>query len=70
VTLTVIVMASLLALGACSGKKVKPNAGQNGQVVGSTTSSAGAQSAGIQPAAETAEAATPSSLPSLAKRMG
>lgn len=45
-TLTVIVMASLLALGACSGKKVKPNAGQTGQTVASTTSNSAAQSAG------------------------
>jgi peptidoglycan-associated lipoprotein len=44
-TLTVFVMASLLALGACSGKKVKPDAGQAGQTVGSTAAG-GAQSSG------------------------
>ncbi|MEY4760964.1 MAG: hypothetical protein RLZZ200_820 [Pseudomonadota bacterium] len=44
-TMTVFVMASLLALGACSGKKVKPGAGQSGQAVGATPNS-GAQSAG------------------------
>jgi len=45
-TLTVFVMASLLALGACSGKKVKPNAGQNSQAVAATSANTGAQSAG------------------------
>jgi peptidoglycan-associated lipoprotein len=43
-TLTVLLMASLLALGACSGKKVKPEAGAGGEAVASTA--AGAQSSG------------------------
>ncbi|MEN9704856.1 MAG: hypothetical protein RLZZ393_735, partial [Pseudomonadota bacterium] len=43
-TFTVFMMASLLALGACSGKKVKPDAGRS-QTVG-TTAAAGAQSSG------------------------
>ena len=44
-SVTVFVMASLLALGACSGKKVKPDAGQ-AQTVGASTTAAGAQSSG------------------------
>lgn len=43
-TLTVLLMASLLALGACSGKKVKPEAGTGGEAVAST--SGGAQTSG------------------------
>ena len=51
-TLTVLLMASLLALGACSGKKVKPEAGAGGETVSSTaggaqTSGAGGDSAGL-----------------------
>ena len=33
-TLTVLLLASVLALGACSGKKVKPGAGSGGEAVG------------------------------------
>ncbi|HEV7631533.1 MAG TPA: peptidoglycan-associated lipoprotein Pal [Steroidobacteraceae bacterium] len=33
-TLTVMLLASVLALGACSGKKVKPGAGSGGETVG------------------------------------
>ena len=50
-TLTVLLMASLLALGACSGKKVKPEAGAGGETVssagsGAQTSGAGGENAG------------------------
>jgi peptidoglycan-associated lipoprotein len=44
-TATVFMMVSLLALGACSGKKVRPDAGQAGQPVAAASTS-GAQSAG------------------------
>jgi peptidoglycan-associated lipoprotein len=44
-TLTVLLMASLLALGACSGKKVKPEAGSGGEAVAG--SAAGAQTSGV-----------------------
>jgi peptidoglycan-associated lipoprotein len=37
-TLTVVLLACVLALGACSGKKVKPGAGSGGEAVGSTDS--------------------------------
>jgi peptidoglycan-associated lipoprotein len=50
-TLTVLLMASVLALSACSGKKVKPGA-TGGEAVSSTA--AGAQTAG----ADGAEAST------------
>ena len=50
-TLTVLLMASVLALGACSGKKVKPEAGAGGEAVasapsGAQTSGTGGESAG------------------------
>ena len=43
--LTVVLMASVLALGACSGKKVKPAPGAGGQAIASTDT--GAQTAGV-----------------------
>ena len=45
-TLTVLLMASLLALGACSGKKVKPEAAAGGETVSSTAGGAQASGAG------------------------
>lgn len=61
-TLTVLLMASLLALGACSGKKVKPEAGTGGEAVASSaagpqTSGVGGESAGTGGAGSTADGA-------------
>jgi peptidoglycan-associated lipoprotein len=44
-TLTVLLMATVLALGACSGKKVKPGVGTGSQAIASTDS--GAQTSGL-----------------------
>lgn len=44
-TLTVLLLASVLALGACSGKKVKPGAGDGGEAV--TAADSGAQTSGL-----------------------
>jgi peptidoglycan-associated lipoprotein len=44
--LTVLLMASVLTLSACSGKKVKPGAETGGEAIGSATSGA-AQSSGV-----------------------
>ena len=54
-TLTVLLMASLLALGACSGKKVKPEAGAGGETVSSTAG--GAQTSGAGGGAGSADGA-------------
>ena len=43
--LTVVLMASVLALGACSGKKVKPTPGAGNQAIASTDT--GAQTSGV-----------------------
>jgi len=43
--LTVVLMASVLALGACSGKKVKPVPSAGGQAIASTGT--GAQTSGV-----------------------